>query len=631
VFAQKFTLDYAQALAFDQLYNIMRNGQAFVGFREAPIDFPPTFKYDVRRTLKHRRRRSKRKKAAEEVFNSPSQGPPLEASEGSDAEKRHDGGLSELSSDDDTTGELASVISSGTGYSQYTSDQVSAEEENDSDAESDYLRRRMAYPPQTSGGLVKRFSMSAAHRAKSKLAEFLHSPSPPRLMRSRRANNAPPSPPKAKANVNATRSIPTTPLLGSQFPDKAANSVHTTRTPSLRSLVRSSLSFVGDGAADEDEDEEDEDGGGGGGGDKGVYDSSSKQRVPSWCDRILFKSTVEPDPEPENDAQNAPQQRTAVSLFAQAWRSFRRTSTSSLRSNSLMMTTTASPTTALTSSTAFSSVPSAATDSDPDAPHFPPTPYVPRRKRPRPRTIDVATAVTYASQLAPSTPQPSTSLSPRSDRPSSVANGSAIRAMTASSPLTATPDQYTRTIPYSASTARMPTPPLVSSTAGPSSSALSSSAISAGATGPGSAGAGRGGHPRWRFPSFLSRDAARDADDAGGDVNDATTDDEDEDDDEDDDDAPAPRANASLKPPETASPLATTPSSSAISSALDVAIHPPSPSPSPPPSARPFESSRPRKGDVVCLSYKTLDDQGMRRLEGRSDHRPVIGVYAIYV
>jgi len=43
------------------------------------------------------------------------------------------------------------------------------------------------------------------------------------------------------------------------------------------------------------------------------------------------------------------------------------------------------------------------------------------------------------------------------------------------------------------------------------------------------------------------------------------------------------------------------------------------------------ESPRPRKGDIVCLSYRTLDDRGMRRLEGRSDHRPVVGVYAIYV
>lgn len=42
------------------------------------------------------------------------------------------------------------------------------------------------------------------------------------------------------------------------------------------------------------------------------------------------------------------------------------------------------------------------------------------------------------------------------------------------------------------------------------------------------------------------------------------------------------------------------------------------------------ERSRPRKGDVVCLGYHTLDDKGMRRLEGRSDHRPVIGSYAVY-
>jgi len=40
---------------------------------------------------------------------------------------------------------------------------------------------------------------------------------------------------------------------------------------------------------------------------------------------------------------------------------------------------------------------------------------------------------------------------------------------------------------------------------------------------------------------------------------------------------------------------------------------------------------RPRKGDVVCLGYDSLDDGSMRRLEGRSDHRPVIGSFAIYL
>lgn len=39
----------------------------------------------------------------------------------------------------------------------------------------------------------------------------------------------------------------------------------------------------------------------------------------------------------------------------------------------------------------------------------------------------------------------------------------------------------------------------------------------------------------------------------------------------------------------------------------------------------------PLKGHVICLAYNTLDDRGMRRLEGRSDHRPVIGTYAVYI
>jgi hypothetical protein len=77
------------------------------------------------------------------------------------------------------------------------------------------------------------------------------------------------------------------------------------------------------------------------------------------------------------------------------------------------------------------------------------------------------------------------------------------------------------------------------------------------------------------------------------------------------------------------------PSPSHVNPATDTEL-PPTPSPNH------------RKGDVVCLSYRTLDDRQMRRLEGehevnsveltdqshpkgRSDHRPVIGSYVIYV
>jgi hypothetical protein len=46
------------------------------------------------------------------------------------------------------------------------------------------------------------------------------------------------------------------------------------------------------------------------------------------------------------------------------------------------------------------------------------------------------------------------------------------------------------------------------------------------------------------------------------------------------------------------------------------------------PDSLPEPTPQPRRGDVVCLSYDTLDDRAMRRLEGLSDHRPEIGSYA---
>ncbi|THH00088.1 hypothetical protein EW026_g2394 [Hermanssonia centrifuga] len=52
--------DYAQALAFDQLRKVMQSGEAFVDFNEAPIDFPPTFKYDVLRSKRSKHRSFKR-------------------------------------------------------------------------------------------------------------------------------------------------------------------------------------------------------------------------------------------------------------------------------------------------------------------------------------------------------------------------------------------------------------------------------------------------------------------------------------------------------------------------------------------------------------------------------------------
>ena len=49
---------YDQALAFDQLGKVLKEGDAFRGFKEAPINFPPTYKYDVLKTLKIKRNKT---------------------------------------------------------------------------------------------------------------------------------------------------------------------------------------------------------------------------------------------------------------------------------------------------------------------------------------------------------------------------------------------------------------------------------------------------------------------------------------------------------------------------------------------------------------------------------------------
>ncbi|KAH9040496.1 hypothetical protein EDB85DRAFT_2173782 [Lactarius pseudohatsudake] len=159
---------------------------------------------------------------------------------------------------------------------------------------------------------------------------------------------------KACANpiIKSAHSVPTTPLLGQRVTPSTADEADDdvlASAPSLVSHARSMRSFTGagDGTVRDDDD-------------KGVYDSSSRQCVPSWCDRILFKSTVQPKPKDEDDAPAAP--RTAVSLLAQAWRTFRRTSSASLRSTSTAMTT-ASTTTSATSSAIVSLA-----DSEPDSP-----------------------------------------------------------------------------------------------------------------------------------------------------------------------------------------------------------------------------------------------------------------------
>ena len=583
----------------------MRNGQAFVGFREALINFPPTFKYDVLRTIRHKRKRSKHTTPAAEVVT-PLLQEPSEAGEQPELEGRHDDGHSDVSSDDGTNGELASVISSGTTFSQ---PDHGSDEDNDSGAESDYLRRRMAYP-QPSGSLVKRLSMSAAQRAKSKLAELIKAQPSPRIIRSRRGKV---STPHSKASDQSPRSIPTTPLLGRGTPsiDNPPDGVLASVSPLTKAPSQRTPSLVGDGTAETDDD-------------KGVYDSSSKQRVPSWCDRILFKSTIKPDPEPEDDSHGT-SQRLTVSLLA-AWRSFRRTSSTSLRS-----TPTAPAAASGTSSNVFATASPA--DFDPDGPRTFPTPYVPRHRRPRPRSIDVAVLPSTPSQPSFALPTAPHALGTfgsaqarRSPAPSVKGSSTSMpntpaRAQTIPSILPINTDQQHLRVP-SPIGGRTPASSLASSTTASSSASAPSSG---GASNASAAAFGGRGAPRWRLLSFLSRDAevAREAaieDHAGGGAMVAAAGA-----DADADALADTHSNANAESPSRMVAGAAPPRSALPGGGGG--------GPENGTSAAGGESSSPppRKGDVVCLSYRTLDDRGMRRLEGRSDHRPVIGVYAVYL
>lgn len=504
-----FSAEYAQALAFDQLKAQMQNNSAFAGFHEAPINFAPTFKYDVVNRSKTKRRR-KRAHADKE-----GDGHTTEKENGEEEEPA-----------EECDGEARSVVSSAwTLHSRGVASTSDPDEEEYS----------TTFTPGSSES--NRIPLVAvAYKAKAKWKSIL-SPSPASssaaspITKWLRAKNGqgelppasptirkqPPSLPASLDDVAADSSEPASPRNG--LLPRPLSKEHNLRPPQ-RGISVKSLAYQ----LDEDDD-------------KAVYDSSHKQRVPSWsvfvsctfsdtcitayrCDRILWKSVVNTS-DADPDTPETTKHRNRIStLITQAFRPVsvrvRRDSAGSFNSED------SSPRPDVLPRTSIPIFRGAAENVSSRPLSF-------NLSRPRPCRSHSIEAIDFIKEGRQGPFRPTSEaldhLGWKSIDAGSTPNSSGLHSLqTTSSSYARAPSTDEHTVEPTVQKDPIPPPSLAT---------------------------------RWRFFPFR-RDTSQ-----------------------------------------------------TVTQDTVLPQH--------------------IRGDVVCLSYNTLDDRRMRRLEGRSDHRPVIGSYAVYL
>ena len=289
----------------------MKRGEAFVGFKEGPINFPPTFKYDVPRTIKQRKgHSSKHTLVLSEVEEK------ADAHVSVEDEPEQEGGDSvSLSS------AWASNLSRMTSRSSSSSSESGKTKEKDKEMEIAATNAQLnANDSQNSVSGI----LQVAHKTKVKWLNLVHSSTP-----SKELDGAPP-PSSAQASITRSKSLtrrfsvkkhrrPATlaeskvqtvepkeklsmhhtvtssvsvpagdggpasaSLAAEDTPRKSTSSLTTEIVKGSGELVakiaknvsRGSMTRRGHHNRDEQTAEELS---------KGIYDSSSKQRVPSWC------------------------------------------------------------------------------------------------------------------------------------------------------------------------------------------------------------------------------------------------------------------------------------------------------------------------------------------------------------
>lgn len=284
--------EYEQALEFDQLRKIMDTGEAFAGFNEAPIHFPPTFKYDVLRTIKRSRHKSFKRTPPTPTILTPSHDKMLSEVQELEppaastfAEQQDNISQHEQNGVDDVEPDAASVVSSAwmSVRSRRTVDPDPDEEPYEGEPISPkYSGQSPPASASTSNLVQKVWTATAAHKAKDKWMGIFKPDSPRTPQRS--------SPSKrSKWRQSWSSKHSSTPTRRASQPSVEEFPPHTPMDPAdprqpkagrRKELQAALLDAVHSRShqhlalSENNVDLEEED--------KGVYDSSHKQRVPSW-------------------------------------------------------------------------------------------------------------------------------------------------------------------------------------------------------------------------------------------------------------------------------------------------------------------------------------------------------------
>jgi hypothetical protein len=231
----------------------MKSGQAFVGFNEAPIDFPPTFKYDVLRTFKRSKRRQSKLnhwKHNPERGNRPTE---VEERESEDLE------------DDDVEDDCEAASLASSIWTSVNSKPGTDFEDNDYFQTSPSL-----HTLSTPGSKVS--ITAAARKAKTRFLALLSPISTPSSPTKR------PRPKSGHFEPRTPSSIDGNSAVDVIVTDTDLVSLPPSPDPILKaSLRRRTVAHATSTKSTNHSDEEDE-----GDEDRGVYDSSHKKRVPSW-------------------------------------------------------------------------------------------------------------------------------------------------------------------------------------------------------------------------------------------------------------------------------------------------------------------------------------------------------------